>query len=142
MCCDSTVPGSDGGSLGSDRLGRLESLLAEDPDSPTIVAMHHPPIEIGVVALDTIGLPPGDRAALGELLARHSQVRRVVTGHVHRGALGRVGSCPVLTCPSTWRQSALDLRSDALLRLSDGSSAFALHVLMDGEIASHIQPVS
>jgi hypothetical protein len=104
--------------------------------------MHHPPIEIGVVGLDTIGLPPGDRAALGELLARHSQVRRVVTGHVHRGVLGRVGSCPVFTCPSTRRQSALDLRPDAPLRLSDGPPGFALHVLVDGEIASHIQPIS
>jgi hypothetical protein len=104
--------------------------------------MHHPPIEIGVAALDTIALPPDDRAALGELLARHSQVRRAVTGHVHRGALGRVGSCPVFTCPSTWRQSALDLRPDAPLRLSDGPPGFALHVLVDGEIASHIQPIS
>jgi len=48
VACDSTVPGADSGSFGPERLERLEQLLAEDPRTPTVVAMHHPPIDIGV----------------------------------------------------------------------------------------------
>jgi len=140
VACDSTVPGADDGAFGPERLDRLERLLGEDPSAPTIVAMHHPPIDIGVEAADAIGLPREDRVALSELLDAHAQVRRVVAGHVHRGAAGRVGNCPVFTCPSTWRQGALDLRPGAPLRLSEDQPAFALHVLMDGEIVSHVQP--
>ena len=141
VACDSTVPGSDGGAFGPDRLERLEGLLAEESSTPTIVAMHHPPVDIGVEAADAIGLPREDRVALGELLSRHPEVLRVATGHVHRGAAGRVGSCPVFTCPSTWRQGALDLRPGVPLQLSEDAPAFALHVLVDGEVASHIQPI-
>jgi 3',5'-cyclic AMP phosphodiesterase CpdA len=141
VACDSTVPGEDGGSFGPDRLALLDSLLSEAPAIPALVAMHHPPFQIGVRALDVIGLPAAERAALGELLARHQQVRQVVTGHVHRGALGRVGSCPVVTCPSTWRQSALELQPDAPLSLNADLPGFAVHLLLDGEIVSHIQPV-
>jgi Icc protein len=141
VCCDSTVPGSDAGAFGDDRLELLATALADEPTAPTIVAMHHPPIDIGVDAADAIGLPRGDRDALGELLDAHPQVQRVAAGHVHRGALGRVGSCPVFTCPSTWRQGALDLRPGAPLRLSEDEPAFALHVLADGDLVSHVQPV-
>jgi Icc protein len=141
VVCDSTVPGADGGSFGAERLSRLEQLLAEEPGAPTVVAMHHPPIDIGVEAADAIGLPREDRAAFGELLDAQPQVLRVVAGHVHRGAVGRVGSCPVFTCPSTWRQGALDLRPGAPLQLSEDAPAFALHVLVDGELASHVQPL-
>jgi 3',5'-cyclic-AMP phosphodiesterase len=141
VACDSTVPAEDGGSFGPERLSRLEQLLAEDPRTATVVAMHHPPIDIGVEAADAIGLPREDRAALGELLDAHPQVRRVVAGHVHRGAAGRVGNCPVFTCPSTWRQGALDLRPGAPLQLSEDRPAFALHVLLDGEVTSHVQPI-
>lgn len=141
VACDSTVRGEDGGSLDSERLGRLEGLLAEVPSAPTIVAMHHPPFDIGVDAFDAIGLPAADRAGLAELLAAHPQVRRVVTGHVHRGAVGRLGGCPVIACPSTWRQSALDLRPGAPLALNAGPPGFALHVLLDGDVVSHIQQV-
>lgn len=141
VCCDSTVPGSDAGAFGAGRLELLANALAKEPSGPTIVAMHHPPIDIGVDFADAIGLPREDRIALGELLAAHPQVRLVATGHVHRGAVGRVGTCPVFTCPSVWRQGALDLRPGAPMRLSEDPPAFALHVLVDGEVVSHVQPV-
>lgn len=141
VACDSTVPGEDGGSFGDERLGALAGLLQEDRGTPTLVAMHHPPFPIGVTASDDFGLTAADRAALGELLGSHSQVQRVVTGHVHCSAVGCVASCPVMSCPSTWRQSALDLRPGAPLRLEERRPGFAVHVLVDGAIVSHIRAV-
>ena len=81
---DTTIPGADGGRLDDEQLGWLAGTLAETPDAPTLVAMHHPPFAIGIPAWDAIALLPEDRERLGELLGRHPQVLRVLTGHVHR----------------------------------------------------------
>ena len=44
LACDTTIPGRDEGEVD---LEWLESTLDEDRDSPTIVAMHHPPYSAG-----------------------------------------------------------------------------------------------
>jgi Icc protein len=141
VVCDTTRPGREDGRLDDDAIGWLEATLAASPAAPTVVAMHHPPVPIGIVAMDAIGLPAADRAALGALLARHPQVRRVVAGHVHRATFGMVGRCPVVTCPSTTVQVAFAPDAPELV-LEPGPPAFALHVWRDGELASHVQPVS
>src|SRR3954447_10007197 len=65
---DSTRPGQDAGELDATRLAWLEEALADAPDVATIVALHHPPLLTGVPAMDDMGLPAGDRAALGAVL--------------------------------------------------------------------------
>lgn len=143
VACDSTIPGYDSGSFGPERIALLDELLGGDTDTPTIVAMHHPPFLLGAEAVDKIGLPADDCAAVGELLERHPQVRRVTAGHVHAASVGCVGNCPVVTCPSNWRQGAIDLRPGAGLGFSEKDPpAFVLHVLTgDGELASQIRPI-
>src|SRR5690242_4840687 len=46
LCCDSTVPGQTGGELSDPEW--LDAALSEEPDTPAVVAMHHPPYAIGV----------------------------------------------------------------------------------------------
>ena len=53
-----------------------------------------------------------DRDALGDLLARSPQVKRVVAGHVHRAIATTLGGCGVVTCASTNIQAALDFATD------------------------------
>jgi Icc protein len=138
---DTTDPGRDAGRLGDERLAWLDARLAEDRETPTIVAMHHPPLLTGIPVWDGIGLPDGDRAALGEVVAGHPQVRVVVAGHVHRAAVGRVGGCPVFTCPSTWIQGLLDFDHPHQLSVVAEPPGFAVHVAVAGELTSHVQPV-
>jgi 3',5'-cyclic AMP phosphodiesterase CpdA len=135
VACDTTIPGRDDGELDLDW---LEACLAEDRETPTIVAMHHPPILTGIPACDAIGLT--NREALAALLARTPQVRRVIAGHVHRGAFGAVGGCAVVACPSTNLQIKLDFAAEdfAIVRQPP---AIAVHALVDGELVSHLQPV-
>ena len=102
------MPGTDGGALDGDRLAWVADRLAEDT-TPTVLAMHHPPVDTGILAMDEIGIPAADRAALGEVLAASPHVRRVISGHVHRAATAMLGDCPVVLCPSAERQLALDL---------------------------------
>ena len=100
--------------------------------------MHHPPILTGIGGLDSIGLT--NREALGALLARSPQVRRVIAGHVHRGAFGVIGGCGVVACPSTNLQTKLEIGSEGFTTVRE-PPAFAVHALVEGELVSHVQPV-
>jgi 3',5'-cyclic AMP phosphodiesterase CpdA len=141
VAVDTADPGRVEGRLGTERLAWLDARLAEDRETPTIVAMHHPPLLLGIPAWDAIGLPDADRASLGEIIAGHRQVRRIVAGHVHRAALGSVGGCPVFTCPSTWIQGRLDFAHPDELSVVAEPPGFAVHVAVAGELTSHVQPV-
>jgi 3',5'-cyclic-AMP phosphodiesterase len=135
VACDSTIPGRDDGELD---LAWLEAELARDPRTPTIVAMHHVPILTGIGGLDAIGLT--NRDALGALLERSPQVRRVIAGHVHRGAFGVVGGCGVVACPSTNLQAKLEIGTEGFTIVRE-PPAFAVHALLDGQLVSHLQPI-
>jgi 3',5'-cyclic AMP phosphodiesterase CpdA len=141
VACDTTRPGREDGSLDPERRLWLEHELATDRSTPTVVAMHHPPLLTGLTALDEIGLPEAERLALADVLAVNPQVRRVVAGHVHRGAFDVLGGCGVLTCPSTHLQAPLEIGMTDL-RLVPEPAAFALHALLADELVSHIQPIS
>ncbi len=93
---DSLVPGNPAGRLGADQLAWLDEQLGGAPERPTLVALHHPPFRTGIDHMDAMMLEDG--AALAEVIGRHSQVARVLCGHVHRavhchfaGTLGQIG---------------------------------------------------
>jgi 3',5'-cyclic AMP phosphodiesterase CpdA len=140
VALDTTVPGEDGGRLDAARLDWLDATLGGAPAQPTLLAMHHPPLRSGVAVWDAIGLPPGDRAALGEVVRRHPQVLRLVAGHLHRTLVGDVGGRAALAVPSTYVQSQLDFGAPTI-ELGSDPPGFAVHSLRDGELASHVLPV-
>jgi 3',5'-cyclic-AMP phosphodiesterase len=73
---DTSVPGRDAGRLSVAQLEWLEARLAERPEQPALVVMHHPPFLTGVAALDEIGLLDAD--AFGDVIARCPQVEAIV----------------------------------------------------------------
>ena len=137
---DTTIPGEDGGALDTDRLAWLDSELAWAPGQPTLVAMHHPPLVLGIPVWDAIGLRPADRQALAELLEHHPQVRRLLAGHVHRTITGEFAGRDVMTCPSTYVQARLNFAAREI-ELTDEPDGFLLHSVVDGKVISHVQPV-
>jgi 3',5'-cyclic AMP phosphodiesterase CpdA len=140
VVCDTTVPGRDDGRLDAGARAWLEGELAAEPDVPTLVAMHHPPLLTGIPAMDALGLPASDRDALEALLARFPAVRRVVGGHVHRASYAMLGTVPVFACPSTYLQ--VRWTGGLELALEPAPPAFALHVVLaGGEVATLVQPV-
>lgn len=140
VALDSTRPDGDAGRLDPARLEWLAATLATDEATPTLLAMHHPPIVTGIPTMDAIGIPDDERRALGEVLARHPQVHLVACGHVHRAIVGALGGATVLAIPSTDMQLALDF-APGELRFVDEPPSFAVHILAGGRIVSHIQPV-
>ncbi|KAA5610876.1 phosphodiesterase [Rhodovastum atsumiense] len=111
IALDSVVPGEGGGALGAEQLAWLDARLSEQPQRPTLVALHHAPFVTGIGHMDEIGL--ADAAALAEVIGRHPQVERVVAGHLHRPIQARWAGTLASTAPSTAHQVTLDLRAEA-----------------------------
>lgn len=139
VALDTTRPGQAGGQLDAPRLSWLDGVLDED-QTTTLLAMHHPPVLTGLPTMDSIAIPERERRALAEIVSRHRQVGLIAAGHVHRAIFGSLSGTPVLAIPSTDVQLALDFDS-AEMRFMPGPACFAIHVLVDGRLVSHVEAV-
>ncbi|HTD32418.1 MAG TPA: phosphodiesterase [Candidatus Elarobacter sp.] len=95
-----------GGELDAARLEWLDRTLSLAPATPTLIAMHHPPFEIGLAPVDAHALR--GRAELARIVAVHPQVARIVCGHVHRFHETLVGGASAVSVPSTAHQLVLE----------------------------------
>jgi Icc protein len=139
VALDTQDPGHGGGRVDDERLRWLDRALGENRSTPTLLAMHHPPVVTAIPGMDAIGIPERDRLALAEIVSHHPQVQLIAAGHVHRALLGRLGGAPVLAIPSTDVQLVLDFDSDDL-RFVGEPRYYAVHALVDGQLVSHIEP--
>jgi 3',5'-cyclic-AMP phosphodiesterase len=137
VALDTTIPGRASGELDSDRLSWLDAELTRAPEQPTLLAMHHPPASTGLAPWDEIGLAPGDRDALGEVVRRHPQVQRLVAGHIHQPLVAALAGQPVLAVPSTYVQALVDFTAPEI-QLGPGPPGFAIHALVDGRLTSYL----
>jgi 3',5'-cyclic AMP phosphodiesterase CpdA len=79
---DTLQPGKHEGQLGNQQLAWLDRALALKPDVPTAVVLHHPPFMTHMPIFDAMGCTDG--TMLADVVRRHSQVKLVASGHVHR----------------------------------------------------------
>jgi 3',5'-cyclic-AMP phosphodiesterase len=142
--CDTTQPGQDGGALGDEQLRWLDETLGSEPQTPTLLAMHHPPVLTGVRVMDAIALALADRAPLEAMLEAHPQVQAITCGHVHTTMSTSFAGRPLLVCPSTNSTVRLDLRprEDLPFTESDQPPGFAVHTFVGGRLVSHVQGVT
>lgn len=108
---DTVVPGTYLGRLCPQRLAWLEERLAESPERPTLLFMHHPPFRTGIAFMDRSPFEGAD--AFDALLRRHPQVERLLCGHLHRPVEARFGGTIASTAPAISFQMSLDLRPGA-----------------------------
>ncbi|KEZ79196.1 metallophosphoesterase [Salinisphaera hydrothermalis] len=130
-------PGSESGRLGTDQLAGLDAALAAR-SLPTLVCLHHPPVDVGSAWIDAIGLI--DRDALCTTLSRHTQVRGLLCGHVHQRFESRHDSYEIWTTPSTMRQ--FRPRSPEFAEDDEHSPGYrCLRCRADGTIATRVHRV-
>jgi 3',5'-cyclic AMP phosphodiesterase CpdA len=139
VALDSLDPGHAGGRLGQTQLGWLDDQLQRRPQIPTLVAVHHPPIPVGIPFLDGIGLADGN--ALADVLARHPQVVRVLSGHVHRPITTAFGKTILTTAASTYRQTSLTLLADRRIGYLNEPPSFLVHQVSSTGCITHTVPV-
>lgn len=125
LALDTQVTGQPGGLLCGARLAWIERTLAEAPDRPTLVIMHHPPFASGIELLDTIRCEGAD--ALAAILRRHP-IAGVLCGHNHRPISAPFAGTVAFCAPSCGFEFGLDMRPDVLLSLTNEPPAIALHL--------------
>ena len=107
IALDTHDPGKGSGLLCAERLAWFAARLAEAQARPTLVYMHHPPVEVGVPFFDGIACHGGE--AMGEIVARNPQIEAILCGHVHRSISLRWCGTLLQVTPSTGYQYPLDL---------------------------------
>jgi 3',5'-cyclic-AMP phosphodiesterase len=137
LMLDSTRPGADAGEFDPGRLVWLEDALSGDRSTPTLLAMHHPPLVTHVRALDSLALAAGDRAAFADVVRGQPNVMLIIAGHVHRAISGELAGCRVLSAPSTYIGFELDIAAEQIDDVPT-PPGYVVHVLRDGELASHV----
>ncbi|SER23042.1 3',5'-cyclic AMP phosphodiesterase CpdA [Faunimonas pinastri] len=137
---DVTVPGEHHGAVDDATCRWLADALQDEPDRPTILMMHQPPFESGISFIDRYNCRGGDR--LAALLARYSNVERVVCGHIHRFIQLRFGGTMLVTAPSTTTAIALRLAEDAEPASFVEPPALLLHHWKPGRgLVTHFVPI-
>jgi Icc protein len=134
---DSVVPGQDSGAFPDGQLRWLDEELRREPERPTVLALHHPPLPTGIPEWDAINLLPPQREALAAVVTRHPQLRAIVGGHLHRTATATLAGCAVFSAPSAGLQVRPDFEGNEVDFV--GPSGFALHVLRGEEFSSQAE---
>lgn len=106
LLLNSQVPGEVPGHLSSETLDWLQQELVTNPERPTTIAFHHPPLSLNTEWLDSSALQnPED---LFQIVDRHPQVKLVLFGHIHQEVQQERSGITYLGCPSTCFQFARD----------------------------------
>ena len=95
---DSTVPGAHWGEVPSSQLDRLEGELSTAAPQGTLLLIHHPPLPTVLDLAVTVELR--DQDALAPVL-RGSDVRGILSGHVHHPSFGTFAGIPVAVASSS-----------------------------------------
>lgn len=139
---DTLEPGRSGGAFCAARQAWLAAQLAEAPDTPTLIFLHHLPAMSGMDWMD----PAADEgwiARLGAAVEGQRQIRAIHCGHLHRPLATSFRGVPLHATPSIAPLVALDLRAVDPDRPDDRDlialepPAYALHRWDGRELATH-----
>ncbi len=140
IALDSLVAGESHGALSPETTGFLKNALAEAPQSPTLVMLHHPPFDTGIGHMDKARLLDG-ADTLETIISANPQVQRVLCGHVHRSIQRLFGGTLCQIAPSVGHQVVLDIREEAPSCFVLEPPEFLLHRFDSGKIVTHTAKV-
>jgi 3',5'-cyclic AMP phosphodiesterase CpdA len=108
LLLDTVEPGVPWGSYCIQRREWLAQQLAAAGDLPLYVAMHHPPLALGIPSMDQFALR--DAETFWSVIAPHrTRIRHLFFGHLHRPIGGNWRGIPFSCASSPNHQVALDL---------------------------------
>ncbi|MEE4201951.1 metallophosphoesterase [Erythrobacter sp.] len=146
LCLDSFEPGRHGGAFCETRAAWLARELADHPDTPTVLFLHHPPVVAGIEWMDP---RPGEEwyRRFHDTVRGHSQIASIQAGHLHRPLHSVVEGIPLSVTPAVAPAVALDLRpmdadvADSRPIVAAEPPFYSLHLWRGGALVSHFQPV-
>lgn len=142
IALDSLDEGQHGGAFCQQREAWLRSELDKRPDTPTLIALHHPPINSGIPWLTA---QPNEAwvIRLRTLISRYDNIVHMIAGHIHRNICTRFAGTTISVSEAVAPQVKLELKSiDA--DVHDGRSlivrsrpTFSLHQWDGTSMTSH-----
>jgi 3',5'-cyclic AMP phosphodiesterase CpdA len=142
LVLDTLEDGRHGGSFCAVRAEWLRARLAEQPDRPTLLVLHHPPVDSGLSWMNEDPDAEWVRRLHG-VVSQHRNIVAMVTGHLHRPVTTQWGGTTLMVCPSTAPQVALDLdtidpeRPDGRPMIVADPPGYALHLWNGTSLMSH-----
>lgn len=136
---DTLETGQSHGVLCDERLQWLADTLVQEPEMPTIIAMHHPPFKTGMRFMDEVRLLQGAER-LESIISEHKQVKRLICGHQHRPSMQSFGNTLAIVAPSASHQLTPQLKKDDPLGYTHERASVMMHVWHDEDhfMASHL----
>lgn len=108
LVLDTLEEGRHGGAFCETRAAWLRARLAEAPGRPTLIVLHHPPIESGLSWM-TENPEALWVKRLEAIVSAQDNIVAVIAGHLHRPVVTQWAGTTLAICPSTAPQVALDL---------------------------------
>jgi 3',5'-cyclic-AMP phosphodiesterase len=146
ICLDTLEDGRHGGAFCELREAWLAERLAEAPDQPTLIFMHHPPVVSGIDWMDPAPNEPWI-LRLHAVLEGHSQILAIHCGHLHRQITSHFAGIPLGVTPSVAPLVAMDLtpidaaNPDERELITTEPPTYALHRWDGISLVSHYERV-
>lgn len=134
---DSSVPGAIHGELDDSQLAWLARELAVPAPHGTVLALHHPPIPTQSVLLQAYQLREPERLAR---VVAGSDVRAILSGHLHYSSTGLLAGVPVFVAPATSYGVSLTAAGRDFVGV-DAAQGMALLYVYSGSVISSVVPV-
>jgi 3',5'-cyclic AMP phosphodiesterase CpdA len=142
IALDTLDSGRHGGMICEQRAAWLKARLRERKDAPTILVLHHPPVDTGIDWMSALSCEAWVQR-LEAVVRPAKQVVGMISGHVHRPIATSFAGKPLTSCASTAPWLALDLE-DIDPKYPDGRAliigdppAFALHYWNGERLLTH-----
>ncbi|GHB04617.1 3',5'-cyclic adenosine monophosphate phosphodiesterase CpdA [Algimonas arctica] len=122
----------------------LEKTLSGAPSKPTILVLHHPPIETGIGWMTPKDNDPWI-VRLKAVIERHKQVVHILAGHIHCHISGTFAGRPITVSRSVAPSVALEFEEidpsipDGRTMIVDDAPGYTLHQWTGKELRSYSQ---
>ncbi|MFL6750709.1 MAG: metallophosphoesterase [Sphingomicrobium sp.] len=139
---DTLDSGRHGGMVCEDRAAWLKKRLRERKDAPTVIVLHHPPVDTGIDWMSALACEAWVQR-LEAVVRPAKQVVAMIAGHVHRPIATSFAGKPLAVCASTAPLLALDLedidpaRPDGRPLIVADAPAYALHYWNGERLLTH-----
>jgi len=129
---DSLKPGYHGAGFCETRANWLAETLEEQPSRPTLIVLHHPPIDSGIGWLTSSPEMPWVQR-FTQTISKYDNIIQILSGHIHRNISQRLGNTLVTVSHAVAPGVALDLspidpaKPDNRVLLTDAAGGYSLH---------------
>jgi 3',5'-cyclic AMP phosphodiesterase CpdA len=139
---DTLDAGRHGGMICEERAGWLKKRLRERKEVPTVIVLHHPPVDTGIDWMSALSCEAWVQR-LEAVVRPAKQVVGMMAGHVHRPIATTFAGKPMIVCAPTAPWLALDLEDidpahpDGRALIVGDAPAYALHYWNGEQLLTH-----